>query len=150
MTEKPPVNSKVMTPKLHAIQLVAIQTTELHIKVMGDPSLLESFEGCATTLEASHSAYDEAEQTIQIRVRASVSESESVPLSLSVEIVGLYNVDESQFDKRLVQDWAKINAPYTLYPYVREHVFSLATRVGVKGLLMPLLEIPTFKVISPE
>ena len=103
-------------------------------------------DSCSATLEASHSAYNEDEKTIQVRVRAVVAESEHNPLSIYVEAVGLFKVDESRFNKQHVLRWAQINAPYTLYPYVREHVFSLASRVGAKGLIMPLLEIPTFKI----
>ncbi len=148
--EKPQADVRRMAAKQHAVQLVAFQTTELRIKVTGDPSALDQFEGCPASLEASHSAYNEAEQTIQVRVRAVVTESEEAPLSIYVEVVGRFKVDESRFDKNDVVRWAQVNAPYTLYPYVREHVFSLASRVGAKGLIMPLLEIPTFKIVPPQ
>lgn len=148
MTENTRTGPNEMPVKHHAIQLVAFQTTELRVQVLGDLSKLETFEDCAATLETSHTAYNEEEQTIQVRVRAVVAESEDVPMSLYVEVVGLFKVDETRFNKSYVEDWAKSNAPLVLYPYVREHVFSLSTRLGIKGLIMPLLEVPTFKVVS--
>lgn len=147
--ENPKADSKGMVLKHHAIQLVAFQTTELRIQVTGDLSKLDNFGQCAATLESSHTAYNDEEKTIQVRLRSVVTESEDMPLSLHVEVIGLFKVDETMFNRTFVEDWAKTNAPYILYPYVREHVFGLATRIGVKGLLMPLLEIPTIRVTSP-
>lgn len=132
---------------LHAIQLMVVQPTELSIRVAGDPSEVENFEG-VVKLEAAHSAYDEDEKTIHVRVRAIIDEAEDVPLAMRVEIVGVFKVDESRFDRAHVLPWARTNAPMVLYPFLREQVFSLSQRVGARGFIVPLIEVPTFKIVQ--
>ena len=61
-----------------------------------------------------------------------------------VEILGLFNVDDERFPIKSVHSWAKQNAPLILYPYLREQVFSLTSRAGFEGTLLPLFQVPTF------
>lgn len=133
--------------RLHAIQLVAVQPMELSIRVHADPSELEDFEGLVK-LESAHSPYDEEDKTLQVRVRATIPEEVGQLISLHVEIVGAFKVDENRFDKKHIEAWANLNAPLVLYPFLREQVFSLSVRVGVQGLIVPLIEVPTFNVVS--
>lgn len=135
--------------QLHAIQLMAVQIVELSIKVQVDPSELCDWSGQIQLASAS-SPYDQDEKTIQVRVRATVSENAENPLSLCVEVVGAFLVDESRFDRRYVEEWAQVNAPMVLYPFLREQVFSLSVRLGIQGLIVPLIEIPTFRVVAPS
>ncbi len=71
---------------------------------------------------------------------------EVVPFALRVHIMGQFKVDESTFDKAKIDKWARINAPYILYPYLREHVFALTARSGFDPVLLPLVELPTIKI----
>lgn len=138
-----------LPPKLHAIQLIAVQITELSIRVTADPSTLNQFEEGFVQLQTAHTPYNEADKTVQVRVRAEVPEDKGLPVSLHVEVVGAFQVDEDKFDKQYVEAWAKSNAPLVLYPFLREQVFSLTVRVGMQGLLIPLMEVPSFKVVAP-
>lgn len=135
--------------KLHAIQLIAVQVTALSIQVHADPSELKNCEGILQ-LESTHSPYDEEKKSLEVRVRAIISEESESPLSLEVEIVGVFKVDEDRFPKPYINDWAKTNAPLVLYPFVREQIYSLSVRVGATGLMVPLIEIPTFRVVAPQ
>lgn len=135
--------------KLHAIQLLAVQPMILSISVHSDPETIKSFEG-VIQLESTHTEYNEQAKTIQVKVRALISEESGFPLSLHVEITGVFKVDESRFDKQYIYSWAKKNAPMVLYPFLREQVFSLSVRAGTPGIIVPLIEVPTFKIISPS
>lgn len=134
--------------KLHAIQLIAVQPLILSVSAQSDPDEMKNFEG-TIQLESTHSDYNEELKTLHVKVRAVIPQESGLPLSMHVEILGVFQVDESQFDKKYINDWASNNAPLVLYPFLREQVFSLSVRVGAQGLIVPLIEVPTFKVVSP-
>jgi len=52
--------------------------------------------------------------------------------------LGIFEVDEDKFPFKFIQNWAEKNAPLILYPYLREQVFSLSSRAGFGGTLLPL------------
>lgn len=135
--------------KPHAIQLVALRVMELSIKVnpdIDDPQTQLVADG-NFTLTTANSPYDAEEHKIGIRISAEIGkEQDKMPYSLSVELVGIFEVDESRFPIMHIEHWAKNNGPLVLYPYLREHVFGLTSRAGFQAALLPLFEIPTFKV----
>src|SRR5205823_3680079 len=96
--------------------------------------------------------YDTANHTIQVAVKVEIGKapgSEYIPFTLVVEIIGEFHIDESRFPKEKIDIWASINAPFVLYPYMREHVYSLTTRAGFPAVVLPLMQIPTMRVTSP-
>jgi preprotein translocase subunit SecB len=101
------------------------------------------------TLKTAHTAYDKERHVIEVGAQVEygieTKTDEVVPYSLRVHIMGQFRVDETQFDKAKIDAWARINGPYILYPYLREHVFALTARAGFEPLLLPLLELPTIK-----
>lgn len=149
LSDSPKTQQEGVPHKLHAIQLVAVQPLVLSVSVQCDPEEMKNFEG-SIQLESSHSEYDEENKVLQVKVRALIPEECNLPLSLHVEIVGAFKVDESQFRKDDIDSWARKNAPLVLYPFLREQVFSLSVRVGAPGLIIPLIEVPTFKVVAPN
>lgn len=100
--------------------------------------------------KTAHSAYDDTRQIIEVGVQLEygieTKPDQLVPYSLRVHLMGQFRVDEQQFDIAKIDTWARINAPYILYPYLREHVFALTARCGFDPVLLPLVELPTFKV----
>lgn len=67
-----------------------------------------------------------------------------IPYFLFVEVVGIFEVDESKFPPDRIYEWANANAMYVMYPYLREHVYALTSRAGFRPLLLELLEVPLF------
>lgn len=134
--------------KLHAIQLIELRVAELGIKVdleaPRDTGLPEF------TIETGRSNYDPETHQIQVRMRVVAGEGEDDVVSLRVEIHGRFEVDESSFPMDKLDHWADHNAPMVLYPYIREHVYSLTSKVGLPEGLLPLIEIPTFRVEAPS
>ena len=137
-------SSGANAPKLHPIQLVAVQPLVLSISAHADPDDMKDFEG-VVKLESTHTEYDELNKIIQVKVRALIPRELDLPLSLHVEIAGVFQVDEDRFSKDNVDAWATRNAPYLLYPFLREQIFSLSVRIGATGIIVPLFEIPTFR-----
>ena len=153
--------------QLYPIQLVEVAVVELKSRLVNiekDADYLEWLEG--TTNESSddtdntestcklginHSKYEPGSGEVTIVLQAETFEKDEDSARVYhflVRLVGTFAVDESNFPSTFVEDWAEKNAPLVLYPYVREHIYSLASRVGISSLILPLLEIPTFKVCN--
>lgn len=139
--------------KKHAIQLAALKVLELSIKAnlnMEDPHSQKIGE-TDFSLVTGYSEYHKEEHKIGVKISAEIEEGqETSPFSLRVELIGIFDVDESRFPIMHIESWAKTNAPLVLYPYLREQVYGLTTRAGFAGILLPLFEIPSFKVNSPQ
>lgn len=149
--------------KQHAAQLKALQVLKLGIEVHNPKVVLrDDFELGEFSIENGRSDFDEDASTINVRMRIRAgrfaAEGESDPerkalfeadaISLVVEVAGVFSVDVTQFPAEYIHDWAEKNAPLVIYPYVREQVYGLSSRVGIKAVLLPLLEIPTFKLTA--
>lgn len=131
----------------HPIQLVHLKVTKLFIEPNLDVKQdLETDTG-KFSLVTGHGDYDEEDKIITVSTGAKISsEDGDNPFDLDIELLGIFEVDEDRFPLIHIEDWAKRNAPIILYPYLREHVYSLTTRCGFTGALLPLLEVPTFKI----
>lgn len=145
--------SKGRSYKLHAIQLVNLRVSDLVIHA--NLSVPQDEKDGNFSIECGHSKYDNESKQIQVKIAIRIGDASSdvgerdVPFTLEVVMHGLFEVDESRFDIQYIEDWARKNAPLILYPYAREQVYSLTSRAGFKESLLPLLEIPTFKVTAP-
>jgi preprotein translocase subunit SecB len=135
-------NDKQNRYENHPIQLRSLKVLELSIKVIPEHVQLEpNVENFS--LFHGHSEYDSKDKSIAVRIGIEMDQDE-LPFELRVEILGIFEVDEDQFPLKFINNWAEKNAPLILYPYLREHVFSLSTRAGFGGTLLPLFQMPTF------
>lgn len=142
---------KDFKPILHAIQLISLNIEELFIKVNKHPQSADLTSGSEEfNLRSGHSEYDEKEHIIQVGIKLEIKakEGQETPFDMRVVIGGVFKVDETKFAKTDIDDWANRNAPFVLYPYLREQAFALTVRCGFPGIILPLLEIPTFKIES--
>jgi preprotein translocase subunit SecB len=135
--------------KLHAIQLNELRVTELSIQV--DLSVPRDAPLGSFSIETARSSYDADDHRVQVKMRVLMGkeQDEKAPFQLAVELYGLFEVDEAKFDVQFVEDWAEKNAPLVLYPYLREQVYGLTGRAGFPEALLPLFEVPTFRVTPP-
>jgi preprotein translocase subunit SecB len=104
---------------------------------MGDEVLPESF-----SLTHGVSSFDESDKTIMVKISAIIDDKDAA-FSLTVTLVGVFALEDDNFKQHLNR-WAEVNAPMILYPYLREHVFSLTSKAGFSGTLLPLFQIPAF------
>jgi preprotein translocase subunit SecB len=131
---------------LHAIQLLDVRVTEL--RLTANLSVDKTQAAGTFNLGTGHGAYDNEKKRIQVKVSVSVgADDPGAPFSLLVEVVGMFAVDEGRFPVKHIEHWAQRNAPLVLYPYVREHVYGLAVRAGFPTITLPLLEVPTFRLM---
>lgn len=148
MTEK----KKDIDLILHPIQLISLNVIELYIKVNQPPESSDlNLEEKDFSLRTGRSDYDEENHIIQVGVKLEIGgeEGQESHFTLKVVLGGVFKVDETKFQKVHIQDWAKRNAPIILYPYLREQAFALTVRCGFPGIILPLLEVPTFKIGAP-
>jgi preprotein translocase subunit SecB len=129
----------------HPIQLSALKILELSIKVLTEHDQQKLPDIGKFSLFHGHSKYTQEEKAIAVKIGVEIGkEVEETPFELRVEILGLFDVDDEKFPIKSVHSWAKQNAPLILYPYLREQVFSLTSRAGFTGTLLPLFQVPTF------
>jgi preprotein translocase subunit SecB len=144
MTEQ----KKVKGPKTHPIQLEGIFVREMSIISNVPPSEEVGISANKIDFYTAHSEYREEDKEISVslKVECGQSEDDDQPYSMKIDIVAYFNVDDEKFPIEHIHDWARRNAPLILIPYIREHAFGLTARCGFKPLILPLMEVPTFKI----
>jgi preprotein translocase subunit SecB len=136
-------------PKLHPIQLVNLGVRELYIHSNRPPDVNIGAEPGECSMKISTTPYNSKDKRIAVvlTLESGIGADQSkAPYAMRIELVGIFEVDEAEFPIKHTSHWAKNNAPLVLYPYLREHAFGLSLRCGFKPLLLPLLEVPTFKI----
>lgn len=134
---------------LHPIQIESVRILELHIKPLVQPDLALQIEGTDVSLSSAHSRFDAENGVIQVAVKVEAGfkeDQKEAPFQLRVELAGRFRVNSDAFPIDQINHWASHNAPLILFPYLREHVFALTGRSGFRPFLMPLMEVPTFKI----
>jgi preprotein translocase subunit SecB len=110
-------------------------------------------------IRTGHSKYQEDDKRIQVFIIVEIGseldqdradDADLFPFHLRVELGAEFEVDEDHFPKGKVGEWASVNAPFILFPYIREQVYSLTARCGFPPVLLPLLEVPTIKIQKTE
>ena len=137
------------TPKLYPVRLINLGVRELSIVANEPPDIAIGANVQDCTIRIGTTNYDPENKTIQVSLvleSGTRLEEKNAPFKLRVELVGLFAVEESLFPVKHISDWATKNAPFILYPYLREHAFGLSSRCGFKPLILPLLEVPTLKI----
>nr|WP_181375046.1 protein-export chaperone SecB [Polaromonas sp. W10N]AWD72311.1 preprotein translocase subunit SecB [Polaromonas sp. W10N] len=133
--------------QLHPIQLREILVTSLSIKVL-DPKVAQDFVGeIDLVLKLGTSDLVEGDEQLAVGIYAKVSpklptEGGEPAFVIEVELNGQFTVDLENFKFEDLNDWSKINAPFLLLPYIREQVYGLSVRAGVKGIIFPLVVQP--------
>jgi preprotein translocase subunit SecB len=140
-------------PKLHPIQLIHLGVKELFIKSNRSPEIDVGLEPEKCVIHASAMPYDAENKRIMVSMRLESGiniDKTKTPYGMRIELVGVFAVDEANFDIKHIDSWAENGAPYIMFPYLREHAYSLSSRCGFKPLLLPLLELPTFQIQKPK
>lgn len=138
--------------KHHPIQLLNVQVEELSIKALDRVSFAD--KEYPKTFDYTVGRTDFNEETKQIAVKVDLSikpdEDETIdrPFSLLVSVSAHFSVDTEVFPMDKIYNWAMHNAPIVILPYVREHVYSLSLRAGFEPVMLPLVEVPTVKIVK--
>lgn len=133
----------------HPISIISIFPVNLSIKANEEPNPLEGRK-LVYSIQSAHNNYNLKKKTIIVRLKFEIAKEEEQellpPYEMIVELVARFKVDEKKFSVDNIEDWANRNAPIVMYPYLRERVYALTIQAGFKPLLLPLVEVPTFKI----
>lgn len=132
--------------KMHPIQIVDLKILTLAIEI--DPAIEQRTLPDSGSFRIYHGHSEFNNETSQIGVKVGVSidsQEDNSPFTMKVELLGVFDVDQSEFDIKYINDWSSKNAPLIMYPYLREHVHALTSKAGFDGVLLPLFVVPTFK-----
>jgi|ERR1035437_9188632 preprotein translocase subunit SecB len=67
------------------------------------------------------------------------------PFSLKVVMTGEFAIADD-FPRDKIQLWATRNAPFVIFPYLRERLYYMSSQGGYPPILLPLMQIPTLKL----
>jgi preprotein translocase subunit SecB len=146
---KPP---KTKAPSLdpYPIQLIQLGVRELSIRadVSPDEDATIALQDCS--IRVGHSKYNEQDKTIGVSLKLEVGKDENDPVTLRIQVIGLFQVDEGRFPMNRLLEWAMGNAPVIMLPFLREHAYALTSRCGFKPLILPLAEVNTISIEQPK
>lgn len=129
----------------HGIQLNFVSVKEIHFTSTQVPSTIADSDYGSPSITTGRSNYDQKAKTIQVGVKFELNGANDV-FNLRVELVSQFRVDETKFPKDKVHEWADKASFYILFPFLREHVYSLAGRAGLKALTIPLMHLHPFTI----
>ena len=135
--------------KSHPISLEWVVPKQLSIEANVPPTQRVGIDSINYSLAVGHSEYDKKEKAIEVALKLETIQDQDkdkqLPYLLKIELIALFRVDEDEFEIKNIEDWARRNAPFILYPYLREHAYALTLRCGFEPLMLPLVEVPTAK-----
>jgi len=70
----------------------------------------------------------------------------SEPFSIEVWLYAEFSPDYTRMTWDAVKNWLLNYSDYVVYPYLRSALYTAATQAGVEAPLLPLFEVPTFKM----
>ena len=144
----------------HPIQLVNVSYKKLSIEINQSKSNDNQEESSHLfKMRFAHSDYDHSQHIIGVKLNISIGyeyDEISQPLKmtdseywLEVTVGGIFKVDENSFPIDKIETWANSNAPLVLYSYAREAAYSLTNRINKDATaILPLLSVPTFKIVK--
>jgi preprotein translocase subunit SecB len=132
----------------YPVQPTFIAVREIHFVSHRPPSDSDKIDESKIQISHSISQFDESRKRIQVTLAAKFGfdkEASNPPFSVRVVITGEFAIaDEFPRDKILL--WAKLNAPFVIYPYLRERLYYITIQGGYPPITLPLLQIPTLKM----
>ncbi|MDR3480388.1 MAG: hypothetical protein P4L91_06695 [Burkholderiaceae bacterium] len=142
-----------MAQKLHPIQLQGIRVAELYLKILDPNEAQKDDLNLPFTFSTGHSSFDQDSNQISVGVFGQIGtddeDAKSSPFVMKVNVFGQFLVDVTEFPVDQINKWASENAPLILLPFLREHIYGLASRAGIREVIVPLYVVPTYTVQRP-
>ena len=153
----PPIKA---TPKIpvapHPIELLDVQVTQLFFVLNTGNESDISINGHDVNLLIRQDPIESNSGSLIVAARAMYGlpidmhgsdhlNSDSFPCSFMVELNGKFRVPLSM-SITILQRFQKNGALLILSPFLREHVYSLTGRAGIKPVTIPLMQVPIFKM----
>lgn len=133
--------------------MISLGVLELYIRANERPDISKKVEADRINFSIGHNEYDKEKSIIQVATKIEVGmdkKKPKPPFSMRIELIGDFKIDEKHFPVDKITDWALRNAPFIIFPYLREHAFALTARCGFSPMILPLMQVPTFKLEIPK
>lgn len=135
---------------VYPIQPTYITVREIHFISHRPPSKNDRIDDSDVKLSQFVSAFNPEHKRVQVTLSAEFGfeDGQAVarqPFSLKVLITGEFSIGDD-FPRDMIPVWTAKNAPFVIYPYLRERVYSICLQGGYPPLILPLLQIPTIKI----
>ncbi|MHB0818440.1 hypothetical protein ACYCFK_09190 [Stutzerimonas stutzeri] len=141
--------------KQHPIQLLNVFVDELRAVVLDRNSFAEKEYPKTFNYKVFSTNFDEENSTIAIKVEFSIQPPEDAevadrPFSMKIVVTAAFSVDTELFPADLLEHWSFNNAPVVLIPFIRENAYALSSRIGFEPVLIPMIEVPTVKIVAKD
>jgi hypothetical protein len=154
----------VMEVGLHPVQLQRVLVRELFIKAYRALPLDYVIPDEDVRMESGFNEYNSGDKVLNVHARVFIGEErdltpgeekalvaeKKLSLRMRVHLVGQYTVDEKRFPLDLLDEWSRKGGAMTLFPYAREHVYSLSARCGIRPIILPVMQLQTVKITPPK
>lgn len=133
--------------KGHPIQLGFVGVKELQAKTFIPPSPDNEIkiETKHVKMNIGHGEYDKEKQTLPVQITLEIGKSNQktskIPLYIKVAIIGIFKTVEKNPNVDAFHRFVQNNAVHLLHPFLREHVFALSARCGVRPIILPLITV---------
>lgn len=126
----------------HPIQLHEITVAKLSV-VVNDNEAANDFEGelsLETLTGVSDLSPDDPQFAVGMKaeVKPKIVEGQELAFVINVELSGQFRIDYSKFSFDDLGRWCEVNAPFILLPYLREQIYGIALRAGIRKMVIPL------------
>lgn len=128
-----------MENKLHPIQLKNIIVKQLSFQLKNQK---ETTEGLSVQIGSTYAPYDPVAKSITVSLQAVAGQEDTAQFCLIVELSGVFSVNEQEFDVAKLNLWADQNAPFILFPFLREQIYGLTIRAGIPPQILSMVEVP--------
>jgi preprotein translocase subunit SecB len=145
------MNGAKATPmelKAHGIQLEFLGVKEIHFDSDRMPGVIKVEDLEDQVFGSGHSSYDKTNKAIAVLVSWEVKTKDG-GVTFRISLNAVFRVNEQAFPAERVEEWAEKGSFYVLFPYLREHIYSMCLRTGFPMIRLPMVEIPTFKIAKP-
>ena len=138
----------------YPIQPTFIVVREIHFISNRPPSKSDKIDESKIKFSRTVTPFDVSRQRLQVTLSAEFGfepdqEASKPPFSVKIVMTGEFAIDDS-FPKDKIELWASINAPFVIYPYLRERLYYITNQGGYPPIMLPLLQIPTIKIENPK
>lgn len=140
--------------KRHPIQLINIFVDELHATVFDRVSFADNQYPKTFEYTVFSTEFDADDSTIAVKVEFTIQPADEElidrPFSMKIVVSAVFSVDTDTFPVEMLNDWSFNNAPVVLIPFIRENAYALSSRIGFEPVLIPMIEVPTVRIVAKD
>lgn len=138
----------------YPVQPTFIVVREIHFVSHRPPSNEDKIDESEIHFTQQISPFDERQKRVQVTLGAEFGfqvgpEKPKPPFSVKVVMTGEFSISD-EFPRDKIQLWAYRNAAFVIFPYLRERLYYITSQAGYPPILLPLIQIPTIKIETPQ